>query len=310
MFDATKSKGKGKILSNVFDMYRPKEGGIHPRKASEHHVKLAGKIISEAMVEKPDAIAYSCGPGIGPCLKIGMLAARYLGNKYKVPLVPVNHGVAHMEVGLWSTKAKNPICVYVSGGNTQIIGRENREWKIFGETLDTALGNAIDKLARDLGVGHPGGPAIEELAKSGSFIEMPYAVKGMDLSYSGILTYARRLLAKHKAEDVAYSFQEHAFAMLVEVTERALAHTGRDEVLLVGGVAKNKRLSEMYQVMCEERGAHFMVVPKEFAGDNGAMIAYNGFINLKKGFSIKPKDANYFQNLRVNTNLPSLFESV
>ncbi|MBR9680348.1 MAG: tRNA (adenosine(37)-N6)-threonylcarbamoyltransferase complex transferase subunit TsaD [Candidatus Altiarchaeota archaeon] len=295
-----------KVISNEWDMYRPKTGGIHPREAANHHVEVAKEVVKKAMLKKPKAIAYSCGPGIGPCLKVGTIISRYLSNKYQIPLVPVNHGVAHMEVGLWSTKAKDPVCVYASGGNTQIIARD-KTWKIYGETLDIALGNALDKLARDLGIAHPGGPSIEKLAKKGEFIDMPYTVKGMDLSYSGIMTHARRLLKTHKPEDVARGFQEHAFAMLVEVTERALAHTEKGEVLLVGGVAKNKRLIEMYKIMCEERGAKFFVVPDELAGDNGAMIAYNGKISLKKGFSIKPEDADYFQNLRVDTDLEKLF---
>ncbi|MBR9689753.1 MAG: tRNA (adenosine(37)-N6)-threonylcarbamoyltransferase complex transferase subunit TsaD [Candidatus Altiarchaeota archaeon] len=296
-----------RILSNVWDMYSPKKGGIHPREAANHHVGVAGGVISQALVSKPDAIAYSCGPGIGPSLRIGMLIARYLGIHYKIPIIPVNHGVAHLEIGLHSTKAKDPIAVYVSGGNTQIIGMDNG-WKIFGETLDIALGNALDKLARDLGIGHPGGPAIEELAKKGKFTEMPYTVKGMDLNYSGIMTHARRLLKTRSPEDVAYSFQEHAFAMLVEVSERALAHTEKDEILLVGGVVKNQRLKKMYKTMCKERGAKLSVVPDELAGDNGAMVAWGGKVLFDKGFQIKPEETNYFQRIRVDTDLAELFK--
>ena len=293
----------GEVVSNMLDMYVPEEGGIHPRRAAEHHVKVAGRIVREACVGKPDAVAYSCGPGIGTCLKVGMTMAKELGIKHGVPLIPVNHAVAHLEIGLKTTGVKDPVVVYVSGGNTQIIA-DRGGWKVFGETLDIALGNALDKLARKLGMGHPGGPGIERLARKGKFLEMPYVVKGMDLSYSGLTTHAARLLEKEAAGDVAFSFQEHAFAMLVEVAERALAHTGKDELLLVGGVARNRRLKEMFETMCRERSARFEVVPDEFAGDNGAMIAYAGY---KSKLRIEPEEADYFQKIRVDTPLDKLF---
>lgn len=295
----------GEVVSNVVDMYVPEEGGIHPRKAAAHHEEVAGGVIGKAMVAEPDAIAYSCGPGIGTCLRVGAEIAKRLGSRHKAPLIPVNHAVAHLEIGLKTTGARDPVVVYVSGGNTQIIARREG-WRVFGETLDIALGNALDKLARKLGKGHPGGPAIEKLAKNGSFLEMPYVVKGMDLSFSGLTTHATRLLDRHPPGDVAFSFQEHAFAMLVEVTERALAHTGKDEVLLVGGVAKNRRLVEMFRKMCSARGAGFHVVPDEFAGDNGAMIAYAGHLS---DLRIAPAQAAYFQKIRVDTDLHGLFKA-
>jgi tRNA A37 threonylcarbamoyltransferase TsaD len=136
---------------------------------------------------------------------------------------------------------------------------------------------------------------------------MPYTVKGMDLSYSGLFTSAKNSLKNHTPEDVAYSFQEHAFAMLVEVTERAVAHTGKKEVLVVGGVAKNRRLISMLEIMCSERGARLKIVPDEFAGDNGAMIAYSGYLSAKKGFTIPPEKAEVFQKMRVDCDLRKLF---
>ena len=153
----------GKIIFEKKEVYIPKEGGIHPREAAEHHARVAWKLIKE-VEEKPDIIAYSAGPGLGPCLRIGTVIARYLGIKLKSPLVPVNHATAHVEIGLEVTGAKDPVVVYVSGGNTLILAyREG--WKIFGETLDIALGNALDKLARKMGLGHPGGPKLEKLAE-------------------------------------------------------------------------------------------------------------------------------------------------
>ena len=294
---------KGDVVSNELGMFVPEEGGIHPRKAADHHAEIAGGIIAKALVRKPEAVAYSCGPGIGPCLKVGLSVARYLGIRFGVPIIPVNHAVAHIDIGMKTTGARDPVVVYVSGGNTQIIARQEG-WRIFGETLDIAVGNAIDKLARELGLEHPGGPKIEKLAREGKFIDMPYTVKGMDMSFSGIFTHAKRLLGRHPPEDVAFSYQEHAFAMLVEVAERALAHTGRNEILLVGGVAQNRRLREMFETMCSDRGAEFKFVPPELAGDNGAMIAYSGSISKIR---LPPEKGDYFQKLRVDSNIAELF---
>ena len=157
-------------------------------------------------------------------------------------------------------------------------------YRILGETLDIGIGNAIDKFARSVGLQHPGGPKVERLAqKSRNYISMPYVVKGMDFSFSGIMTAAKEALSHESLEDVCYSFQETAFAMLVEVTERALSQTGKSEALLAGGVGVNKRIQEMLQMMCEERDAQFFAPRPEYMTDNGAMIAYTGMIMLKSG---------------------------
>jgi glycoprotease/Kae1 family metallohydrolase len=296
----------GEVLTNFLSMYVPEKGGIHPAEAAKHHEMVADEIIRKAMSGRPDAVAYSCCPGIGPCLGVGARVAREIALKYKIPVIPVNHASAHIDIGMKATGAVDPVVVYVSGGNTQIIA-DNGGLRIFGETLDIALGNAIDKLAREMGLAHPGGPKLEALAEKGKFFEMPYTVKGMDLSYSGLFTAAKNSLAKHSQEDVAYSFQEHAFAMLVEVTERAVAHTGKNEVLVVGGVAKNRRLISMLDTMCSERGASLKIVPDEFAGDNGAMIAYSGYLSLKKGFTIPPEKVNIFQKMRIDCDLKKMF---
>ncbi|MEM7821735.1 MAG: hypothetical protein QXX38_02915, partial [Candidatus Aenigmatarchaeota archaeon] len=186
--------------------------------------------------------------------------------------------------------------VYLSGGNTQIIAFVDNVYRIFGETEDVPVGNCLDVIAREMGLPMPGGAEIEKLAKNGKYVELPYVVKGMDVSYSGIVTAAINLLNKGVAkEDVAYSLQEICFSMLVEVTERALAHVDKKEVLLVGGVAANKRLQEMMKKMCEGRGAKTYVVPVEYSGDNGVMIAWTGLLAYKFGWKpgfddlIKPK---------------------
>jgi len=242
-------------------------------------------------LEDIDIISYAAGPGLPPCLLIGANFAIELSKKHKKLLIPVNHCAAHLEIGKLMTGTKDPVFVYLSGGNTQIIAFAGGRYRIFGETEDAPLGNCLDVVAREMGFQMPGGPEIEKLAKKGKYVELPYVVKGMDVSFSGIMTAAIKLLKKGiPKEDVAYSLQETCFAMLTEVTERALAHTGKEEVLLVGGVAANKRLQKMMQIMCEERGAKFYVVPKRYSGDNGVMIAWAGLLAYRSGWKPDFKD--------------------
>lgn len=286
---------KGKILADFSSIYQPKKGGINPWEAAEHHKKIAEKIIEKALKEAKveiDVIAFSQGPGLPPCLRVARDTAKELSVKHKKPLIGINHCIAHIEIGKLMTKSKDPIVLYVSGGNSQVIGYASEKYRIFGETLDIAIGNAIDKFSRSLNLEHPGGPKIEKLARDGNYIELPYIVKGMDFSFSGLVTdlIRRYNSKKYKIEDLCFSFQETAFSMLTEVTERALAHTEKNEVLLTGGVAANERLKEMLDIMCKERNAKFYVVPKEWAGDQGIMIAWNGILSYKKGQKLKDSD--------------------
>jgi len=284
-----------KVLSNVWDMYVPEEGGIHPTKAADHHVEKAAYIIRQSLDEagikedEIDLIAYSKGPGIGKCLRIGMATARTLSLKLNKPMIGVNHCISHIEIGKNATGSEDPVTLYVSGGNTQVLAFTEGRYRVFGETLDLAIGNMIDMFARELGIPHPGGPKVEELAKSGKYVELPYVVKGMDLSFSGILTDVKNKLNTVSKEDLCYSLQETCFSMLTEVVERAVAHTGKKEVLLTGGVAANSRLQEMLKIMCEERGCKFYVVPRKLSGDNGAMIAYNGLLMHESGYKSEDK---------------------
>ncbi|MEM4982595.1 MAG: KEOPS complex N(6)-L-threonylcarbamoyladenine synthase Kae1 [Candidatus Bathyarchaeia archaeon] len=289
----------GEVLANVNDVYIPDKGGIHPREASRHHVIVAGRVIAEALRRagiKPkeiDVIAFSQGPGLGPCLRVGATVARALASYLGKPLVGVNHCLAHIEMGRMVNRVKDPVTLYVSGGNTIVSAFEAGRYRIFGETLDIAVGNCLDVFAREAGLrpepGKPLGAALEELASRGRrLIQLPYTVKGMDMSFSGLLTAAVNLLrgGKYPLEDLCFSLQEIAFSMLTEVTERALAHTEKVEVLLTGGVAANKRLQSMLRAMAEEHGAHFSVVSKEYATDNGAMIAWTGVLCYKYGLTI------------------------
>jgi len=295
---------KGEILANVMDAYLPEEGGIHPREAAQHHSQVAAKVIMEAFEKagiKPKditVIAFSQGPGLGPCLRTGATAARALATYLKVPLVGVNHCVAHIEIGKLVTKAKDPVTLYVSGGNTIVAAYEAGRYRIFGETLDIAVGNCLDVFARNAGLrqkkGLVFGAMVEKFAEKGEkLIPLPYSVKGMDLSFSGLLTAAIQLLreGKYRLEDICYSLQEIAFSMLTEVTERALAHTEKPEVLLTGGVAANRRLQQMLKAIAEEHDARFCVVPKEYALDNGAMIAWTGVLAYKHGLTISVEES-------------------
>jgi len=290
---------KGKVLANIISAFMPELGGIHPREAARHHAEVAGEVIRKA-IEKAkispkqiEAVAFSQGPGLGPCLRTGATAARALASYLHVPLIGVNHSVAHIEIGKLVTGAIDPVTLYVSGGNTIVSAYEDGYYRVFGETLDIAVGNCLDVFARAAGLrqgpSRPFGALVEELASSGkTLISLPFTIKGMDLSFSGLLTAALEALhsGKYGLEDLCFSLQEVAFSMLTEITERALAHTEKPEVLLTGGVAANKRLQTMLKVIADEHNARFSVAPKEFALDNGAMIAWTGVLAYKHGITI------------------------
>ena len=295
-FGVGMSTFNGEILVNVISTYAAEEGGIHPREAARHHAETASKTLKEAFTKaeiKPGdlaLIAFSQGPGMGPCLRTGATVARALASYLNVPLVGVNHLVAHIEIGKLTTGAEDPVTLFVSGGSTIVSAFDAGRYRIFGETLDIAVGNCVDVFAREAGLrsrkGLPAAAIVEKLAgQGGKLFSLPYTVKGMDLSFSGLLTATVRLLHERKCrlEDLCYSFQETAFSMLTEVTERALAHTEKKEVLLTGGVAANKRLQSMIEAIAEEHYAKFCVVPKEFALDNGAMIAWTGVLAYTHG---------------------------
>ncbi|TLZ61447.1 MAG: UGMP family protein, partial [Methanobacteriota archaeon] len=175
-------------------------------------------------------------------------------------------------------------------------------YRVFGETLDIGIGNMLDKFARETGHEFPGGPVLERAAREGTkLLPLPYSVKGMDVAFSGLLTAAFHLLKKGEGfEDLAFSIQETAFAMLCEVTERAMAHTDKDEVLLGGGVARNYRLQEMADRMARDRGARMFVPPGELCVDNGAMIAWTGLLMHKAGVRMSIDDTAVDQRFRTD----------
>ena len=285
------SDDKGRIYANVIDAYKTETGGIHPSEAKKHHEDVKDKVVEDALKNANlklnciGLISFSQGPGIAPCLLVGMKKAKELANKLNVPLVGVNHCIAHLEIGKLMTKAKDPILLYASGANTQIIAYDGGIYRVFGETLDQGIGNVLDQFARYIGLGFPGGPKIEKLALNGkTYVEIPYVVKGMDVSFSGILTNLKQKYTskKYSVEDLAYSFQETILAMLVEVSERAMAHTGKNELVIGGGVGCNKRLREMCRIMCEERNGKFFAPPNEVLVDNGLMISWLGILQKKQ----------------------------
>jgi universal protein Kae1 len=285
---------EGIVLANVWDMLKPSHGGIHPREASRHHSELGPSIIHRALQDAGigyddiDLIAFSRGPGLGPCLRTTATMARTLSIKLDIPLVDVNHCVAHIEIGNLESGFCDPVTVYVSGGNTQVIAFAGGRFRTFGETLDIAIGNMLDVLGRHLGMPFPAGPLIEKKAKEGkTYHSLPYSVKGMDISYSGMLTAARKLYSEGvQVPDICFSVQETAFGMLAEIAERALAHTKKKELLLTGGVARNERLAQILEGVSERHDARFHRVSPSLAGDQGAMIAWNGILQYKSGHRI------------------------
>lgn len=300
----------GGILANEKKVYTTEKGGMIPREVAEHHEKAKERVLENALEkcginnEEIDLISFSQGPGLAPCLLVGRDFAVGLARGLGKPLVGVNHICAHLEIGKLLTRAKDPIFVFTSGANTQIIAHEGRRYRVFGECLSIAIGNALDKFGRAVGLGFPAGAKIEEIAKKGRYVELPYKVKGMDVDFSGIVTKALNLYKKgeEKIEDLCFSLQETCFAMLTEVAERAVAHCDKKEVLLIGGVAANKRLCEMLGAMCKARLAKFYAVPLEYAGDQGAMTAWQGLLQFKAGrdCSCPPEKADIKPRWRVD----------
>ncbi len=296
----------GKILANVKDMYKPEKGGIVPLDSAKHHEAVAHIIYEDALNKAQisereiDAIAVSNAPGLAPCLLAGLKFARRKASELGLFLIPVNHCIAHLEIGQ-SVGSTDAVLLYASGANTQIIAFTAGKYRVFGETLDLGIGNFIDTFARHCGIPFPGGPEIEKKAKNGDYLELPYSIKGMDVSFSGMLTKIKQLYDKgYKIEDLSFSLQETAFAMLVEAAERALAHTGKNELVLGGGVACNQRLQDMCRTMCLEREAKMFCPAREFLVDNGGMIAFTGEILYRAGIKKKPEEVDILPRERTD----------
>lgn len=307
--------GDFEILSNPRKTYVPPAGqGFLPRDTAWHHQAHVVPLVRAALAEaglKPSDVSCICftkGPGMGAPLSSCAVAARTLSLLWQKPLIGVNHCVGHIEMARAISRAENPISLYVSGGNTQVIAFSAQRYQIMGETIDLPLGNALDRFARVLGLSNAPSPGynIEQLAKKGSkFLQLPYTVKGMDMSFSGILSAVTKLAknlegADYTEADLAFTLQETVFAMLVEVTERAMAHCRSNEVIIVGGVGCNVRLQEMMQSMCEARGAKMYGMDMRFCIDNGAMIAQAGILQYMAGDNFELKDTVCTQRFRTD----------
>ena len=299
---------KARILSDVRDVYGPPDGhGIHPREASRHHAECAPRVLSEALasarVRAPDldAVSYSAGPGLGPCLRVGAVVARSLASYHRKKLYPVNHAVGHLELGRLLTGAGDPLVLLVSGGHTMLLAFSGGQWRVFGETLDITLGQLLDQFGRSLGLASPCGAAVEKMAaRSSEYAQLPYTVKGNDVSFSGLLS-AAKAAAKGARDSACYSLQETAFAMVSEAVERALAFTGKKELMVVGGVAANRRLAGMLRDVCRRQGARLRAVPIRYAGDCGSQIAWTGMLESGAGPGVDAAGAFVRQSWRIDS---------
>jgi len=307
-------------------------------------VRLIKQSLKQAGIspKEVDVISYTRGPGMGACLQSVAVAARTVAALWGLgdsQVVGVNHCVGHIEMGRAITGASHPVVLYVSGGNTQVIAYSHHRYRIFGEALDIAVGNCLDRVARALKISNDPAPGynIEQLAKkapgrtkkvrSGDadvleipLVDLPYAVKGMDCSFSGVLTAVEILvdqLATDSSDnrpdrlkfpdgsivtpaDICHSLQETVFAMLVEITERAMAHVGAKEVLIVGGVGCNERLQEMMGIMADARGGKVFATDERFCIDNGIMIAHAGLLAYSTGVRGAIEDSEVTQRFRTD----------
>ncbi|BGP15060.1 putative tRNA threonylcarbamoyladenosine biosynthesis protein kae1 [Rhodosporidiobolus nylandii] len=370
---ATGDPGTVSILSNIRHTYvTPPGEGFLPSDTARHHKRWIGEVVEKALkeggktMEDVDVVCFTKGPGMGAPLQTVALVARTLALMYNKPLVGVNHCVGHIETGRLITSSPSPIVLYVSGGNTQVIAYSQQRYRIFGETLDIAVGNCLDRFARIIGLSNDPSP--------GANIEKEAKKHGMDIMLGGILHAAEAYTrdprfrpsgstspaassssapamtsqeerrrraegegpqaalqnigldaAKGKEKevegakvvedvppsqegdediitpaDLCFSLQETVFAMLVEITERAMAHAGGKEVLIVGGVGCNARLQEMMEIMVKERGGSIFATDERFCIDNGIMIAHAGLLSYRMGYETPLEKTSCTQRFRTD----------
>ncbi len=300
----------GKVLANIKAMYKIGTKGMIPRQVAEHHVQNVHRVISqafEAAQVKPselEGIGYTKGPGIGSCLQVGQVAAKTIAQRLGLPIAPVNHGIGHIEIARVNAGMSNPLVLYVSGGNSQILkltDDPHPHYKVMGETFDIGIGNMLDTFARGAGLDPAWGSTVEKTATGGRYIDMPYTVKGMDFSFTGILTHALKASKSTGLQDVCFSLQETAFSMLCEATERALLLSNSDELCICGGVAQNSRLKQMLEAIASEHGAKMGFTENQYNADNGAMIAFVAERSLKAGAASPLEKCNIEQRYRLDS---------
>lgn len=296
-----------KILGDQRKTFTTISGGLKPSQVADHHYVNAVQIVKNTLKEASlqmkdiDCIAFSQGPGLGPCLRIGAVTARTLALANNKPLIGVNHALAHIEIAKKLTKAIDPVIVYVSGGNSQILVFDKQKYRVLGETIDIGVGNLLDSFGRSLGLGFPAGPKIDQMYfQAKKYEKLPYSVKGMDLHFSGLLSAAEKKINKTNQSDLAFSLMHTAFAIIAEVTERALAFTQKKQALVTGGVACSKALQEMLEKMCKQRKISLHVCPAKYAVDNAAMIAWTGMLHFKHGQKTSIKNSQTIQRFRAD----------
>ncbi len=299
----------GKVLANAKAMFPISDKGIIPMKVADFHAKNVYKLMQNALTSANmtendiEAIGYTKGPGIGPCLDVARVAAVSFSLIHNVPIFPVNHAVAHVEIAKAQSNFSNPLALYVSGGNSQIValsGDKKRHYHVYGETFDIGIGNMLDSFAKAIGLKPAWGSSVAKLAENGRYIPMPYTVKGMDFTFTGLLTNAIKLAASHNKRDVAFSLQETAFSMVCEAVERALMLLGSKELVVAGGVAQSSRLKEMLASVAKEHLVKFGFASDEYNADNGAMIAYVAEKMMHSGMHFSASQCTVNQKYRID----------
>ncbi|MEM0106988.1 MAG: KEOPS complex N(6)-L-threonylcarbamoyladenine synthase Kae1 [Candidatus Micrarchaeaceae archaeon] len=299
----------GKIIANEKEMFPISDKGLIPMKVAEFHAKNARKLLNRTLkmagmeIEDLDGIGYTMGPGLGPCLDVGRVAATTLSQLYSLPIFPVNHALAHIEIARILNSFSDPVALYVSGGNSQILAynKQLKKYQVYGETFDIGIGNMFDSFAKAMHLKPAWGSSVAKLALDGKYIAMPYTVKGMDFAFTGLLTNSiDKVQSGMNEKDVAFSLQENAFAMLCEATERALMLLKKKELEVCGGVAQSTRLKEMLRLMAKEHGIRFGCAEDEYNADNGAMIAVVAEEMQKAGMKFTLGDCTVNQKYRID----------
>lgn len=300
---------KGRVIANEKSMYSIGTTGMIPKKVAQFHMQNSSAVLERALakagvkLKEIEGIGYTKGPGIGNCLQVGQVVAKTLSHMLGIPISPVNHGIGHIEIGRLQSGLKDPVVLYVSGGNSQILKIENgteRRYKVLGETFDIGVGNMLDNFARAIKLDPAWGSTVEKTAVGGKYIPMPYTVKGMDFSFTGLLTHSVKQAGKHSKEDICYSIQETSFSMLCEALERAMLLTNSTELLVCGGVAQNTRLKDMIRMIAQDHKAKVGYAANEFNADNGAMIAFVAERMLRGGFRAKLSECDIEQRYRID----------
>lgn len=299
-------KNGKEILSNVvatqIDVHK-KFGGVLPEVASRIHVENISMIISEALekagitMDEIDAIAYTQGPGLIGSLHVGVQAAKTLGWAFNKPLVPIHHIKAHIAANnLIEDLAFPLLAVVVSGGHSEIVlMNDPYDYQILGQTQDDAIGEAYDKVSRVLGLGYPGGPVIDKLAKEGKPIyklPKPHTQGRYDLSFSGLKSGVLQFIDRCKRnnetftnEDLACSFQEVALDQIIDKVDLALEEYDVKMALIAGGVSANSRLREKMQSLGEKHQVKTLLPPLWCCTDNAAMVGVEGYFQyLRNNF--------------------------